>query len=70
MPPINTDQSVKVVILTGREPAFCSGGNIKHMRSLEGFMAGPVQEVAEGYRSSCSSSPSRCMNCRCRSSPL
>lgn len=47
---INADHGVKVVILTGRDPAFCSGGNIKHMRSLEGFMAGRVEEVAEGYR--------------------
>ncbi|MCR0981053.1 enoyl-CoA hydratase-related protein [Roseomonas populi] len=47
---INADREVKAVILTGRDPAFCSGGNIKHMRSLEGFMAGPVEDVAEGYR--------------------
>ena len=49
---INADQSIRVVILTGQDPAFCSGGNVKHMRSLEGFMSGRVEEVAEGYRAS------------------
>lgn len=47
---INADREVKAVILTGRDPAFCSGGNVKHMHSLEGFMAGPIEQVAEGYR--------------------
>jgi enoyl-CoA hydratase/carnithine racemase len=31
---INRDPTAKVVILTGAGPAFCSGGNIKHLRQL------------------------------------
>jgi len=34
---IATDQSVAVVILTGADPAFSSGGNIKRMRDRSGF---------------------------------
>lgn len=49
---MNADETVKVAVLTGAGPAFCSGGNVKHMRSHEGFMAGSPVEVAEGYRRS------------------
>ena len=34
---IGMDQSVSVVILTGADPAFSSGGNLKRMRDRRGF---------------------------------
>ncbi|WP_426954321.1 enoyl-CoA hydratase-related protein [Muricoccus radiodurans] len=48
---VNADRGVKVVILTGTGNSFCSGGNVKHMRSHEGFMAGSIEEIEERYRS-------------------
>ena len=49
---INLDDTLKAVVLTGAGTAFCAGGNVKHMRSHEGFMAGSPVEVAERYRRS------------------
>ena len=49
---INADGTVRTVVLRGVGTAFCTGGNVKHMRSHEGFMAGGPVEVAEGYRRS------------------
>ena len=49
---INLDDTLKAVVLTGAGTAFCSGGNVKHMRSHEGFMAGNPVEIAERYRRS------------------
>ena len=46
----NADTTLKVVVLTGAGTAFCAGGNVKHMRSHEGFMAGNPVEIAERYR--------------------
>lgn len=34
---IGSDQSVSVVVLTGMDPAFSAGGNLKRMRDRQGF---------------------------------
>ena len=47
---INADEALKAVVLTGAGTVFCAGGNVKHMRSHEGFMAGNPVEIAERYR--------------------
>lgn len=45
------DTAIRVVILTGAGPAFCSGGNVKHMREKSGMFAGDAGEIREAYRS-------------------
>ncbi|MFW5993299.1 MAG: enoyl-CoA hydratase-related protein, partial [Desulfohalobiaceae bacterium] len=47
---INKDQGIKVLILTGKDPAFSSGGNIKDMLHKRGMFAGTPQEIMENYR--------------------
>jgi len=37
---IERDDSVRCVILTGADPAFCAGGDLKAMRDKTGMMAG------------------------------
>ncbi len=48
---IARDPSVRCVILTGADPAFCAGGDVKGMRDRTGIMAadGPA-EMRENYR--------------------
>jgi len=47
---VEADASVRALILTGAGPAFCSGGNVKHMREKTGIFAGAGVEIREGYR--------------------
>lgn len=47
---LRRDRSVKVVILTGTEKAFCAGGNIKDMRERGGIFGGSPYELRENYR--------------------
>lgn len=44
------DLSVRAVILTGRGPAFCAGGNIKDMQERTGIFAGSTSELRDNYR--------------------
>jgi 2-(1,2-epoxy-1,2-dihydrophenyl)acetyl-CoA isomerase len=44
------DLSVRAVILTGRGPAFCAGGDIKAMRERSGIFAGSTAELRDNYR--------------------
>ncbi|HSG79709.1 MAG TPA: enoyl-CoA hydratase-related protein [Acidimicrobiia bacterium] len=48
----DADPAVSVLVLTGTDPAFSSGGNVKQMRSREGLFAGDPDAIAEGYRAS------------------
>ncbi len=46
---INRDAGVRAVILTGAGPAFCAGGNVKHMRELAGQETVPPFHVRNRY---------------------
>ena len=47
---INKDMGIKVLIITGTDPAFSSGGNIKDMKSKKGMFHGTPAGIMEGYR--------------------
>lgn len=47
---IRHDDQVRCVILTGSGSAFCSGGNIKHMRDKQGIAEGSPFEIQNRYR--------------------
>ncbi len=47
---LNSDLSVRAVILTGAGTAFCSGGNVREMRYKTGMFAGTPEQVASQYR--------------------
>ncbi len=47
---LRRDTSVKVLVLTGNGPAFCSGGNVKDMRDRAGIFGGSPYELRDNYR--------------------
>lgn len=47
---VKRDPSLKVVVLTGNGPAFCSGGNVKDMRDRTGMFGGSPYAVRDNYR--------------------
>ncbi|MDI6797373.1 MAG: enoyl-CoA hydratase-related protein [Desulfatibacillaceae bacterium] len=46
----DSDQDLKVLILTGSGSAFCAGGNIKQMAARQGMFEGSPKEIAQNYR--------------------
>ncbi len=49
---INEDMGIKVLIITGADPAFSSGGNVKDMAAKKGIFHGTPAQVMENCRRS------------------
>lgn len=47
---VNKDLTTKVLIVTGVEPAYSSGGNVKEMKERKGMFQGSPGQVMENYR--------------------
>ena len=47
---INTDRDLRCVILTGADPAFSAGGNVKAMRDRTGIFGGSPDELRDNYK--------------------
>jgi len=47
---INEDKNIRVLIITGADPAFSAGGNIKDMAGKQGMFQGTPTELMESYR--------------------
>lgn len=47
---VNRDRAIKVLIVTGVDPAFSSGGNIKEMKARTGMFQGAPAQIMENYR--------------------
>jgi len=47
---INNDIEIKVLIITGKDSAFSSGGNIKDMIAKKGMFQGSPAKLMENYR--------------------
>ncbi|MDX1695737.1 MAG: crotonase/enoyl-CoA hydratase family protein [Ketobacteraceae bacterium] len=47
---VNSEDNVKVLVITGKGSAFCSGGNVKDMKTKESIFAGSVNELRLNYQ--------------------
>ena len=47
---VNIDENTRVLVITGTDPAFSSGGNIKDMLHKKGMFEGTPAQVMENYR--------------------
>ncbi len=47
---VNEDLNIRVLILTGADPAFSSGGNVKEMAAKTGMFQGSPAKLMENYR--------------------
>lgn len=47
---VNENLDIKVLVITGADPAFSAGGNVKEMVSKKGMFQGPPAKLMEGYR--------------------
>ncbi|MDY6904134.1 MAG: crotonase/enoyl-CoA hydratase family protein [Thermodesulfobacteriota bacterium] len=47
---VNDDMEIRVLIITGADPAFSAGGNVKDMAEKKGMFKGSPAELMEGYR--------------------
>jgi 2-(1,2-epoxy-1,2-dihydrophenyl)acetyl-CoA isomerase len=46
----DTDNDIRVIILTGAGKSFCSGGDVKAMREQTGMFAGGPNQLREAYQ--------------------
>ncbi|MBI9076480.1 MAG: crotonase/enoyl-CoA hydratase family protein [Desulfatibacillum sp.] len=47
---VNDDMNIRVLIITGADPAFSAGGNVKDMAKKQGMFAGSPSQLMDGYR--------------------
>ena len=47
---INNDESIHALILTGADPSFSAGGNIKDMAAKTGMFAGSPEQIKDNYK--------------------
>jgi enoyl-CoA hydratase/carnithine racemase len=47
---VNEDMTLKVLIITGADPSFSAGGNVKDMASKTGMFSGTPAQLMENYR--------------------
>ena len=47
---VNSEDNIKVLIITGSGKAFCSGGNVKDMKAKENIFAGSPNELRLNYQ--------------------
>ncbi|MFO8111581.1 MAG: crotonase/enoyl-CoA hydratase family protein [Desulfosalsimonadaceae bacterium] len=47
---VNADATARVLVITGADPAFSSGGNIKDMREKKGMFGGTPAQIMANYR--------------------
>ena len=47
---VNNDMAINVMIITAKDPAFSSGGNVKDMAAKKGMFSGTPAQVMENYR--------------------
>ncbi|MCG8670743.1 MAG: crotonase/enoyl-CoA hydratase family protein [Pseudomonadales bacterium] len=47
---VNSEEQIKVLIVTGSGQAFCSGGNVKDMKAKENIFAGSPNELRRNYQ--------------------
>jgi enoyl-CoA hydratase/carnithine racemase len=47
---VNEEMAIKVLIITGRDPAFSAGGNVKDMAEKKEMFSGAPAQLMENYR--------------------
>lgn len=47
---VNEDMEINVLIITGTDPSFSSGGNVKDMRDKKGMFKGTPAGIMDSYR--------------------
>jgi len=47
---VNADMTIKVLIITAKDPAFSAGGNVKDMADKKGMFSGTPAQLMENYR--------------------
>ncbi len=47
---VNRDMDTNVLIITGADPAFSAGGNIKEMAAEKGIFGGSPEQIVRNYQ--------------------